>query len=74
MAEAAKDATVNVFEEVADNVGDTLTEAVNSGMDAFTIRPEQGGEALSNGLDSVMNLLTEGSTSSAASPGTSATC
>jgi ABC-type transporter Mla subunit MlaD len=60
LASKAKDATEDVFGEVADNITDTLTEAVNGGMDAFSTGLSEGGEALSSGLDTVMNALTAG--------------
>ena len=58
-AEEAKNATMDTFADVAENVSDTPTSAADSAYEAFNNGLEQGGERL-NGLDTVMNLLTEG--------------
>lgn len=59
-AEAARDATIDAFVDIAQNVTETFTNAVEDGFEAFTGGLTTGGQAIADGLGDVANLLTEG--------------
>jgi hypothetical protein len=61
-AEAARNATVDVFEDVADEVKDTLTSAVDTGFETFTGGLNAGAQLLEGGLGNLNDLFDAGFT------------
>jgi hypothetical protein len=59
-AEAARNATVDVFADVADEVKDTLTSAVDTGFETFTGGLTAGAQLLEGGLGNLGDLFDAG--------------